>query len=96
MPHLRLGTALALAACLVASTTPARSDLIDIPVKTATALQKGAQWLGGDAVVDIKSIARHEDLENSTGSRCGTGTRGETPSPQGAAGRFRPRHDKSQ
>ena len=129
MTHLRLATTLALASCLVASTALARSDLIEIPVKTATAhekssslldvpyymagqshpaiakdlgvyrsnqranafrksdehacsvaflsaliaLQKRAQRLGGDAVVDIKSITKHRDLESSTEFRCAAG-----------------------
>jgi uncharacterized protein YbjQ (UPF0145 family) len=129
MTHLRLATTLALASCLVASTALARSDLIDIPVNTATAqdessslldvryymagqshpaiakdlgvyrsnqrtnaftksderacsiaflsaliaLQKRAQRLGGDAVVDIKSITQHRDLESSTEFRCAAG-----------------------
>jgi len=129
MPRFRLATALALASCPVGATALARSDLIDIPVKTATAhdessalldvayymagrshpaiakdlgvyrsnkrtnaftksdehscsiafmsaviaLQKRAQRLGGDAVVDIKSITQHKELESSTEFRCVVG-----------------------
>lgn len=129
MIHVRLTTALALALCLVATTALARSDLLVIPVETATAdekasnlldvpyylagqrhpaiakdlgvyrsnqrtnaflksderacsiaflsaiiaLQKRAQRLGGDAVVDIKSITKDRDLESSTAFRCAAG-----------------------
>jgi uncharacterized protein YbjQ (UPF0145 family) len=129
MTNLRLATTLALASCLVTSTALARSDLIDIPVNTATAydessalrdvpyymagrshpaiakdlgvyrsnkrtnaftksdehacsiaflsalisLQTRAQRLGGDAVVDIKSITKHRDLESSAEFRCAVG-----------------------
>ncbi len=129
MTHLRSAIALALASCLIGSTALARSDLIEVPVKTATshdrssslldvpyymagqshpaiakdlgvyrtnqrtnafrksdedscsvaflsaliALQKRAQRLGGDAVVDIKSITQDRDFESSTQFRCAAG-----------------------
>ena len=37
------------------------------------ALQKRVQTLGGDAVVDIKSITKHQDLESATQYRCVAG-----------------------
>jgi uncharacterized protein YbjQ (UPF0145 family) len=129
MTRFRLAATLALASCLLASAAPARSDLLDIPVKTATAydessalldvpyymagrshsaiakdlgvyrsnkrtnavaqsdehacsiaflsalisLQQRARRRGGDAVVDIKSITQHRDLESSTEFRCAAG-----------------------
>jgi uncharacterized protein YbjQ (UPF0145 family) len=36
-------------------------------------LQKRATELGGDAVVDIKSITKHNDLESATDYRCVAG-----------------------
>jgi len=36
-------------------------------------LQRRAQQLGGDAVVDIKSYTKHEDLESATLYRCAVG-----------------------
>ena len=129
MTRLRLATALVLGSCLVVPTALARSDLVDIPVKTAAAharssalldvpyymagqshpavakdfgvyrsnqranafrktdedacsvaflsaligLQKRVKRLGADAVVDIKSITQHRDLESSTEFRCAAG-----------------------
>jgi len=37
------------------------------------ALQKRAQAQGGDAVVDVRSITRHQDLESATQYRCVAG-----------------------
>ena len=37
------------------------------------ALQSRAQKLGGDAVVDIKSITKHRNLESATQYRCAAG-----------------------
>ena len=37
------------------------------------ALQGRAQQLGGDAVVDIKSITKHRNLESTTQYRCAAG-----------------------
>jgi len=36
-------------------------------------LQKRATELGGDAVVDIKSITKHNDLDSATDYRCAAG-----------------------
>jgi uncharacterized protein YbjQ (UPF0145 family) len=36
-------------------------------------LQRRAQNLGGDAVVDIKSFTKHQDLESATQYRCAAG-----------------------
>jgi uncharacterized protein YbjQ (UPF0145 family) len=38
------------------------------------ALQKRATELGGDAVVDIKSITKHNDLDSATDYRCVAGS----------------------
>ena len=38
------------------------------------ALQARAQKLGGDAVVDIKSTTKHQDLESATQFRCVAGS----------------------
>lgn len=37
------------------------------------ALQSRAQRLGGDAVVDVKSITKHQNLESATQYRCAAG-----------------------
>ena len=37
------------------------------------ALQERARKLGGDAVIDIKSITRHQNLESATKYRCVSG-----------------------
>jgi len=38
------------------------------------ALQKRAMQLGADAVVDIKSITKHNDLDSATDYRCVAGS----------------------